>query len=85
MIHALGEQLRLRILRQPEDQNLVYVLLYDLMRNVPETHADNLAPDQLQAFAFGLRHRKELRDCYQRRGCAHSLIVLSGALIVLLR
>ncbi len=76
LIHAFGEQFRRRILRQPEHQNLGHVLLYDLVRNVPETHADNLAPNQFQAFAFRLRHRKELGDRYQRRGCAHALIVL---------
>src|ERR1700733_5941420 len=49
------------------------------MRLTGQRHADNLAIDELKAFAFYLRQLQELFDGYQRRGRAHVLIVPSVA------
>jgi hypothetical protein len=48
------------------------------MRLTGQRHADNLAIDELKAFAFYLRQLQEFFDGYQRRGRAHVLIVLFG-------
>lgn len=49
------------------------------MRDMAEAHADNFAPNQLDALPLRLGQLQELLDCHQRRGRAHVFILLRAS------